>query len=209
VIHGDIITVWSLDDPHRHLRSKGFKALITILVDDLGQNNASDPKKAISVGLSMVGTIAGIVSILSGPAAPIVTPIAGCVAGCIVLAKWVHDVYRQSNATLQRLMAYIVDLTLVMQNVFWLVVIYRVPVSRRLVKHALMAYKDSIMMSDVHEETRKHVEGQNVRDRLDRDSALNKIIELLHGNRINTAEMFKSKEDIGNVNFSGKDDESW
>jgi len=209
VIHGDVVTVWSLDDPYRHLRSKEFKALTTILVDDLGQNNASDPKNAISVGMSMVGTIAGIVSTLSGPAAPIVMPIAGCVAGCILLAKWVHDVYQKSDAILQRLMAYIVDLTLVMQNVFWLVAIYHVPVSRRLLKLAFMAYKDSIVMSGVHEEIRRHVEGQRVRDRLHRDSALNKIVELLNRNRINTAEMFGLKEDIGNVDFSGKDDESW
>lgn len=40
----------------------------------------------------MVGTIAGIVSALAGPAAPIVMPI----AGCFVLAKWVYDVYQQS-----------------------------------------------------------------------------------------------------------------
>jgi hypothetical protein len=40
----------------------------------------------------MVGTIAGIVSGLAGPAAPIVIPI----AGCFVLAKWAYDVYQQS-----------------------------------------------------------------------------------------------------------------
>lgn len=45
-----------------------------------------------SVGLSMVGAIAGIVSALAGPAAPIIMPI----AGCFVLAKWAYDVYQQS-----------------------------------------------------------------------------------------------------------------
>jgi hypothetical protein len=45
-----------------------------------------------SVGMSMVGTMAGIVSALSGPAAPITMPI----AGCFVLAKWVYDVYQRS-----------------------------------------------------------------------------------------------------------------
>ena len=106
-------------------------------------------------------------------------------------------------------MAYIVDLALVMQNIFWLVAIYHVPVSRRIVKLGFMAYKESIVMSDIHEEIRKHVEGQNVRDRLRRDSALDKIIELLNGNRINTAEMFELKKDMGNIDFSGEDDESW
>lgn len=45
-----------------------------------------------SVGMSMVGSIAGIVAALGGPAAPIVMPI----AGCFVLAKWVYDVYQRS-----------------------------------------------------------------------------------------------------------------
>jgi hypothetical protein len=44
------------------------------------------------VGLSMVAAIAGIVSALSGPAAPIVVPI----AASVVLAKWVHDMYKIS-----------------------------------------------------------------------------------------------------------------
>jgi hypothetical protein len=45
-----------------------------------------------SAGIAMVGAIAGIVSALAGPAAPIVVPI----AGCLVLAKWAYDVYQQS-----------------------------------------------------------------------------------------------------------------
>jgi len=45
-----------------------------------------------SAGIAMVGAIAGIVSALAGPAAPIVVPI----VGCLVLAKWVYDVYQQS-----------------------------------------------------------------------------------------------------------------
>jgi len=40
----------------------------------------------------MLAAIAGIISTLSGPAAPIVLPI---VAGC-VLAKWAHDAYKLS-----------------------------------------------------------------------------------------------------------------
>ena len=45
-----------------------------------------------SVGMSMAGTIAGIVSSLAAPAAPIVVPI----LGIFVAAKWVYDVYQQS-----------------------------------------------------------------------------------------------------------------
>jgi hypothetical protein len=45
-----------------------------------------------SVGMSMAGSIAGILSSHGAPAAPIVIPI----LGCIILAKWVYDVYQKS-----------------------------------------------------------------------------------------------------------------
>jgi hypothetical protein len=62
-------------------------------------------------------------------------------------------------------------------------------------KLGFKAYKESIVMSDVHEEIRKHVEGQRVLDRLRRNSTLSKIIELLNRNRINTTEMLELKKD--------------
>lgn len=43
-------------------------------------------------GLGLVASLAGILGGLSGPAAPIVLPI---VAG-LVLAAWVHQVYKQT-----------------------------------------------------------------------------------------------------------------
>jgi len=106
-------------------------------------------------------------------------------------------------------MAYIVDLTLIMQNIFWLVTISHTPVSPRLVKLAYVAYKESIMKTNVHEDIKKHVEEQNVLDRLRRDNALDKIVELLQKNRIDTEEMFRLQGSIGNVKFSGQNDESW
>lgn len=96
-----------------------------------------------------------------------------------------------------------------MQNVFWLVTTYCVPVSITLVKVAYSAYKKLIVMPDVHERIKKHVEEQTVCDRMDRDSALSKFIDLLKEFSISTAEMFRTKEDMGNFDFIVKDGESW
>jgi hypothetical protein len=206
VIHEDIITVWNLNDPHMHLRSKEFKALITNLVDNLRQNDAPDPRKAISAGVSIASTIAGIVSAFSGAAAaPIVLPI----AGCLVLAQWVYQVYQRSHDTLRRLMAYIVDLTLIMQNVFWFSAIYGVPVTCRLVKLAYVAYEESIVMPNVHRDIKEFVDKQTFLDRIQRDDALSKIVEVLTRNCIDTEEMFRLESDVKVVDFSQKDDESW
>jgi hypothetical protein len=96
-----------------------------------------------------------------------------------------------------------------MQNVFWLVTTYRVPVSITLVKVAYGTYKKLIVMPDVHERIKKHIEEQTVCDRMDRDSALSKFIDLLKEFSISTAEMFRMKEDMGNFDFIVKDGESW
>jgi len=175
------------------------------MVDDMGDQNVPHVNRGLSVGLSMVGTIAGVVSGLSGPAAPIVIPI----AGCFVLAKWAYDVYRKSHSTLRRLMAYIIDLTLIMQNLFWLMTIYHVPVSRRLIKFASVAYKESEAKGEVHFEVDKYVQGANIIDRVQRDGAIGQIIELINRHRVDTAEMFKLKGAIGAFDVSGKGDEPW
>jgi hypothetical protein len=109
---------------------------------------------------------------------------------------------------LQRLMAYIVDLTLIMQNIFWLVTVFHIPLSHCLVKLAYIAYKGLIVKTNVHEAIKKHVKGQNFFDRLHRDSTLDKIAELLNEYRIDTEEMFRLQGSIGNVKFAGQDDES-
>lgn len=106
-------------------------------------------------------------------------------------------------------MAYIVDLTLIMQNIFWLVTIHRVPVSCRLVKFAYVTYKKSTVMPIVHTAIKVFVKEQAVLDRFNCDSAINKIEELLTKYSIDTPEMFRLKDDMKVVTFSGADDESW
>ncbi|OJA14807.1 hypothetical protein AZE42_04187 [Rhizopogon vesiculosus] len=92
VLHTDIIRVWNFHDPHHYLESKEFKVMVVDLVDNLDVGPIANPNRNIAVGLSTVGAIAGIVSALSGPAAPIVVPI----MASMVFAKWVYDTYQLS-----------------------------------------------------------------------------------------------------------------
>lgn len=168
----------------------------------------------------MVATLAGAVSALSGPAAPIVIPI----AASLVFAKWVYDVYRQSyvmhfrpskmrltriarHDTLRRLMAYVVDLTLIMQNIFWLMITNDLLVTRRLVKLAFKAYDDSEAKAYVHVKIGQYVKGANIRDHANRDKALDVIIELINYHRIDSTEMFKLKGRIGIFDGTAEDEE--
>ena len=114
-----------------------------------------------------------------------------------------------SHSTLRRLMAYIIDLTLIMQNLFWLMAIYHVPVSRRLVKFASLAYNDSEVRAQVHFEVEQYVQGANAFDRAHRDGAIGQIEDLLNRYRIDTAEMFKLKDAIRKFTIPGEEDEPW
>jgi len=200
VIHVDIITIWSFQDPHKHLYSKEFQALMLNMVDDLAARDAPNPNAGIAIGASALGTLFSI----SGPAAPIVLPI----FATFVVAKWVYDVYRQSHDILQRLMAYIVDLILVVQLLFSVVASNNLPISRRLIKVTFAAYNDSIAKTQVHTKIREHVSKAGIFNPGNRDSALNKIVELIKHHHEGTAEMIQSKQQILAFEFP-EVDEQW
>lgn len=99
-------------------------------------------------------------------------------------------------------MAYIIDLPLVMQNLFWLVTIYRVPVSHCLVNLAAKAYESDIKVQ-VHTEIKKHVELEGI---LSHKAALSKIVGLIDPHCMDTVEMFKLRGKIGVSDITRKND---
>jgi hypothetical protein len=103
-------------------------------------------------------------------------------------------------------MSYIIDLTLVMQNIFWLHDDVQRPLSRRLIKHAVAVYSKSDVKRSLHFEIDKHVKDKNVFS--GRDVTLDKLIELIGRHRINSVEMFKHRDLIPACNLAG-DDEQW
>jgi hypothetical protein len=104
-------------------------------------------------------------------------------------------------------MTYIVDLTLVMQNVFWLAD-GRGKISRRLIKVALSAYLESEVKGDAHFMISEHVKKVNVARPGARDTTLEKITEILEKHRIQSEDMFKQKSQIRGFDISALD-EPW
>jgi hypothetical protein len=195
----DIIGVWNVNDRHGLLESREFKAMMIIIVSE-EEESFSSPNAGFSAGLSVVAALAGIVSTLAGPAAPIVIPI----AAAVVIGKWVYDVYEQSAVTLQRLMAYIVDLTLIMEIVFGVVTNTKLVLSRRLIKLAYKAYKDSDTKVQVHRGINNHVEDAH---RVDREAAVNKIVELIRKGCLQSWEMRQQLADT--LQKFENEDEPW
>ncbi|KAG5717395.1 hypothetical protein E4T56_gene7663 [Termitomyces sp. T112] len=198
VIHADIIAVWRFNDPQGYLSSDKFKAMMSnIIVSD------KDPSTNLIAGVSLVSGIAGIVSALSGPAVPIVLPI----ATALVLARWVYDVYQQTAFVLRHLMTYIIDLTLILQNIFWLqALVPDCPLSRRIIKMGVRAYQGSTTKRILSFKIDKHLEG--VSFHVGPDTTLNTIEELIKSNIIETTEMLKHRETFSHLN-NVRDDEAW
>ncbi|KAG2356375.1 hypothetical protein BDR07DRAFT_1423529 [Suillus spraguei] len=195
VLHTDIVRVWNFRDPI----SQEFKKLILKMVDELEVEPTVHPTRTITIGLSMVAAIATIVSTLSGPAAPIVVPIA---AGA-VLAKWVYDVYQISHAGLRCFMSYIVHLTLVLQTLY--LVSESQELTRRVIKLAVASYLAS-MSREVHARIREFDGQLTVLERADRDT-LDKIIEVMQFYSIDAAQMSELRQKMPSV--GSQPDEYW
>ncbi|KAG6853060.1 hypothetical protein C0991_007171 [Blastosporella zonata] len=206
VIHTDIIAVWQFDDPHGYLASNYFKALMSNIVAAEGDEtkHPNGPAKNLIAGISLIAGIAGIVSAVSGPAAPIVIPI----AASFVLAKWAYDVYQQTTIVLRLLMAYIIDLTLILQNIFWLQALCGPgqPLSRRIIKAAARAYYESNTKQTISFKIDKHLEEASLH--VGPDTTLNTIVELIESFTIDSAEMLESRRNFTVPDTIG-DDEAW
>ncbi|KAG5649887.1 hypothetical protein H0H81_001635 [Sphagnurus paluster] len=183
VLHTDIVAVWNFYDPHKHLYSQEFREIIYKLVDTEAtpKPDNSLSTKVLSGGMSLVGALAGILSALSGPAAPIVLPI----MATVVLGVWLTVVYNQSRASLQRLMSYIIQLILIMQIIFWLRVTLKLEdsceTSRRLVKLACKLHIESSADDQLRKKIEEYAEKANLSNS---KAALEKTTQLINEFRL-------------------------
>ncbi|KAG1744542.1 uncharacterized protein EDB91DRAFT_1246668 [Suillus paluster] len=189
VLHTDIVAVWNFHDPHHYLHSPEFRKLMVNMVNELEDGPTAGPNQAIAGRLSIVGTIAGILSALAGSATPIVVPIA---AG-IVLARWVYEVYQLSRVVLQRFMSYIVDLTLVLQILH--LVSESQELSPRVIKLAVASYLASPTSEEVHTRIQLYDRELTLLARTDRD-ILDKVIDMMRLYSINAEAISKLRQDI-------------
>ena len=105
---------------------------------------------------------------------------------------------------LQRLMAYIVDFTIIMEVIFGLVVNARLRLSRRLIKLVFKAYSISEERSKVHKEIQEHVK---LAGRFERDAALAKIIQLIREYQMKSESMDQLQSAV--KMFENNEDEDW
>ncbi|KAF7334090.1 G domain-containing protein [Mycena venus] len=186
-----------------------FKKKMTSLQEDLLEDDSSNLPK---ITLGGTAAVAGIISGVIPPAAPFAVPIA---AG-IIFAAWVYKVYLTTPQVLRGLMGYIVDLTIVMQSLFWLTraraeavskggaMVATVPLTKRLVELAFTAYATDEHSKTIHEDLRPFVKPTFA---LKPDIVLDHIVELIKSHRFQPSQSFAAKAEAGRE--TGEEDVNW
>ncbi|KAI6161761.1 hypothetical protein EDD17DRAFT_660067 [Pisolithus thermaeus] len=165
VIHTDIVRAWNFPTPH--LLSKEFRELMAKTVEDLHVPNAPNP--ASMLGGSLVAAISAVLVALANPTDPIAIPIVADLA----VGSWAYSVYHPSQAVQQRFIAFIVDLTYVMETLFIITEGRHERVGRRAIKLAYNAYNDSAVKVWAHAQIELYCEMEG------RDTALEMIERLI------------------------------
>ncbi|KAF7368449.1 G domain-containing protein [Mycena venus] len=162
--------------------------------------------------LSGTAAVAGIISGVIPLAAPFAVPI----AADLIFAAWVYKVYLTTPHVVRALMGYIVDLTIVMQSLFWLTraraeavskggaMVATVPLTKNLVELAFTAYATDEHSETIHEDLRKFVKRTLV---LKPDIVLDHIVELIKSHRFQPSQSFAAKAEAGRE--AGEEDVNW
>ncbi|KAJ7264102.1 hypothetical protein B0H12DRAFT_1230840 [Mycena haematopus] len=170
VLQKDIVNVWNMHDPEKHLQKPEFLALLSALVEDLSdeaRNKYPWTEKAVQ-------------SIIENPAAIIV---AGPTAVVVLFAEWVRGTYRKTKSSVRCLIAFIVDLTLTMDTLFYLVLSRgQIPIKIALINSALRIYNRR--KAPVHASIKAWVDGWGTFGHLDADIVIKKIADIIMDNSV-------------------------
>ncbi|KAI9570997.1 hypothetical protein HD554DRAFT_2077105 [Boletus coccyginus] len=201
VIHTDIVNVWNFNDPACRLLDKEFKELVVKMVQEMDMRSALDPNKTLALGGSLAAAAPGLQEALSNPAAPIVLPV---IVG-VAVAVWLYQVYQNGKTVQQIFMAFIVDLTHIMELLFILTSRDHNKLTRRAIKLAYSIYYDSDLRKQVHADIEAY------RDFEGRDAALEMIEYLIKpeqsGNSTDCyAKVGALVQDISNLNLDQEED---
>ncbi|KAJ6512357.1 hypothetical protein DFH09DRAFT_1197268 [Mycena vulgaris] len=186
VLQRDIVNVWNMNDPENYLNHPEFLSLLSVLVEDISDeamNKYPLTEKAMHAIIEHPSSI-----IIAGPTAIVV-----------LFAEWVRGTFKQTKSSLRCLTAFIVDLTLTIDTLFYLILSRgHPPVTIRLVNQALRIYK--VKKTVVHNSIRTWADGLRTFTHLDADVVIKKIADIISENSVNPAQWEMREEDL---------DEAW
>ncbi|KAJ7709409.1 hypothetical protein B0H16DRAFT_1745808 [Mycena metata] len=173
-------------DPEKHLQKPEFLALLSVLVEDLSDeatNNYPLTEKAVQ-------------AIIENPAAIVIT---GPTAVFVLFAEWVRGTYKKTKSSVRCLVAFIIDLTLTMDILFYLVLSRaQTPIKIALMNSALRIYNSR--KTTVHASIKAWVDGWGTFGHLDTDVVIKKIADIIMDNSVKPEQWAMTEEGF---------DESW
>ncbi|KAJ6453986.1 hypothetical protein C8R45DRAFT_1112244 [Mycena sanguinolenta] len=169
-----------------HLQKPEFLALLSVLVEDMsdeGINNYPLTEKAVQ-------------AIIENPAAIVIT---GPTAVVVLFAEWVQGTYKKTKSSVRCPVAFIVDLMLTMDTLFYLVLSRgQIPIKIALVNSALRIYNSR--KAPVHTSIKAWVDGWGAFGHLDADVVIKKITGIIADNSVKPEQWAMRDEGL---------DESW
>jgi len=182
ILHRDITFSWNFNDPDNLLSGEDFRnrlmTLAQLVTPDTSQLPSWFPNP------DQIKSVMGVASALTSVAAPAIAAI-GLSA---MFIKWITGVYRKTPEVLRCLMGYIVNLTLVMDQLFLNILPLKPP--RRLtaehIDAALEDYKN-LEAVNVHRAIREYVNQATFGEIVQANNAEQKVIELINQHRAKDA----------------------
>jgi len=177
VIHQDIVGIWNFRDEDEILRRPSFKNAVLLLVQDLADANGPSPGSDTTKNLGSIKAALDVATPLSGPLAPVVAS----VGLSVMFAKWLSDMYNSTPGVLRCLMGYIVDITIVLEVLFWFKVAQpRLPsLCEDDIKAAFGLYEGSAEHLEVHRQIRRYVDNMTLLDQVNSEDKTHVEVERL------------------------------
>jgi len=187
-LHMDITMAWNFYDPSGHLSNSKTRALMSRVIEDLTRPS-TNPAAALVKGLTGAATVTGV----SAAIFPLAAAVVGPVAGAVVFAKWVYDLYKRTPSIICCLMGYIVDLIFILKRLFWLM--RRKggiqPIDEGLIQEVIQEFLESQQRLEIHREITQFVEKAGLFHRaVGKDYILDKIVELVRTHCKDSSDVF-------------------
>ncbi|KIM80052.1 hypothetical protein PILCRDRAFT_822897 [Piloderma croceum F 1598] len=174
ILHHDIALSWNFNDPDNLLSSKDFRNRVMVLAQ-LVTPDTSELRSWFQ-NPDQIQSVMVVTSALVSVAAPAIAAI-GLSA---MFIKWITRVYQRTPEVLRCLMGYLVDLTLVMDQLFLNTLPLKPPrlLTEEQIDAALEDYKNSEAVN-VHRAIREYVNKSTFGEILRANNAQQKVIELI------------------------------
>ncbi|KAJ6455150.1 hypothetical protein C8R45DRAFT_1222584 [Mycena sanguinolenta] len=179
-LHIDIVTAWNFNDPEKLLRSTAFVERMRTITQVVVPR-----EDEVTDWFGTVKNIVGTAGAVSAATHPIAFPIVAGIGLSGIFINWLATVYKRTPEALRLFMGYIIDLTLVLDQLFVIVLALGPPnrLSQTEIEAALDKYTSGAA-DDVHTEIREYCNEASFAKIYRSNKAEEKITELIENHHV-------------------------